>query len=208
MVQTIPAKEITLRQLRHRFHLERTDDEHFFREWQDELPELTDFEKQLLGQVKEEYLYLSESPLLEVILKMVIISPLLRLAGFYRHPFEITAEKEVKITSEDEGMIVTGRIDILIFHPEFWVTVIEAKGTKYALAAGIPQVLAYMLANPNPEQSILGFITNGNEFKFLKMTTHKPPKYAQSYTFALENKDDLYTVLRILKRINQTIQNP
>ncbi|WP_287357072.1 hypothetical protein [Moorena sp. SIO3B2] len=91
MVPTITAKEITLRQLRHRFHLERTDDENFFREWQDDLPELTDFEKQLLGQVKEEYLYLSESPLLEVILKMVIISPLLRLAGFYRHPFELTA---------------------------------------------------------------------------------------------------------------------
>ncbi|WP_293106420.1 hypothetical protein [Moorena sp. SIOASIH] len=54
---------------------------------------------------------------------MVIISPLLRLAGFYRHPFEITAEKEVKITSKDEGMIFTGRIDILIFQPELWVTV-------------------------------------------------------------------------------------
>ncbi len=64
-----------------------------------------------------------------------------------------------------------------------------------------------MLANPNPEQPILGLITNGNEFKFLKMTTTEPPKYAQSYTFALENKDDLYTVLIILKRINQTIQS-
>lgn len=96
----------------------------------------------------------------------------------------------------------------MIFKPESWVTVIEAKCTKYALAAGITQVLAYMLANPNPEQPILGFITNGNEFKFLNMITTKPPKYAQSYTFALDNKDDLYTVLIILKRINQTIQNP
>jgi len=88
MVATIAAKYITRRQLRDKFNLERTEDEQFFREWQDDLPELTDLEKQLLDEVKSDYRYLSESIMLEVIVKMVVLSLLLRLAGFYRPPFD------------------------------------------------------------------------------------------------------------------------
>ncbi|NEQ41717.1 MAG: hypothetical protein F6K40_38245 [Okeania sp. SIO3I5] len=74
---------------------------------------------------------------------------MLKWAGFYRHPFFITGEKEVRISSEDEAKIITGRLVILVFTPEFLVLVIEAKKTAYSLDVGIPQALAYMLASPN-----------------------------------------------------------
>jgi hypothetical protein len=41
-VQTIQAKDITLAKLTQSFGLNRTDEPQFFREWQDNVPELTD----------------------------------------------------------------------------------------------------------------------------------------------------------------------
>ena len=46
----------------------------------------------------------------------------------------------IKITSEDGGAIVTGKIDILVYTPQFWVLVIEAKRVEYSLQVGIPQI--------------------------------------------------------------------
>ena len=44
MVQTIQAKNVTLEELQTLFGLQLVRDEDFFREWQDELPEITDFQ--------------------------------------------------------------------------------------------------------------------------------------------------------------------
>lgn len=136
---------------------------------------------------------------------MVVLSPFLKLAGFYRPPFYVSAEKEVKIVSEDEGTIITGHIDILVFQPEFWVTVIEAKQAAYSLEAAVPQALTYMLGNPDIEKPVLGFVTNGSTFQFLKLTKQETPKYARSDLFSLYSSDGLYCVLRVLKRIAQLV---
>lgn len=205
MVQVIQGKDVTLPQLVETFGLERSDDEQFFREWQEDLPELDDFEKRSLDEVKDDYLHLSQYPMLEPIVKMVVLSPLLRLARFYRPPFYLTAEEEVRIVSEDEGTLVRGRMDILICKPQFWIVVIEAKRGEYSLKVGIPQALAYMLAHPNPEKPAFGFVTNGGEFRFLKLTKQRTLKYGSSDLFSLERGDDLYTVVRILKRLAQLV---
>ena len=205
MVETIQAQNISLNELIEKFGLERTDDQQFFREWQDNLPELTDSEKEALDEVKADYLHLSRYPILEPIVKLVVLSPLLKFAGFYRPPFYMTGEKEVEIVSEDEGTIVKGRLDLLVFTPQFWILVIEAKGAKYSLEVGIPQALAYMLGNPDSEKPTFGFVTNGIDFIFLKLTKQGKPKYAESYSFSLRSKDDLYMVLSILKRLGQLV---
>ncbi|MHC5598069.1 MAG: type I restriction endonuclease [Nostoc sp.] len=165
MVQLIQGKDITLAQLIDEFGLQLADDEHFFSEWQDDLPQLSDLEKQSLNEVKTEYLHLSKYPILEPVVKMVVLSPLLRLAGFYQPPFYIASEQEVRISSEDEGTIIRGRIDILVLHPAFWVLVIEAKRAEYSLVPAIPQALAYMLADATSAKPVFGFIINGNEFR-------------------------------------------
>jgi len=206
MVQTIQAQDITLPQSSERFGLERTEDEQFFREWQDDLPELSDFEKQVLDEVKGDFLHLSQYPMLEPIVKMVVLSPLLRLAGFYRPPFYLAAEQEVRISSENEGTIVRGRIHVLICQPQFWIVVIEAKRAEYSLKVGIPQALAYMLAHPNPEKPAFGFVTNGTESIFIKLTKQNTSQYGFSNEFSLLNRgNDLYTVVSILKRLAQLV---
>ncbi|YAF97935.1 MAG: type I restriction endonuclease [Nodularia sp. CChRGM 3473] len=201
MVQVTQGKDITLAQLIDDFGLQLAQEPQFFLEWQQDLPELSDLEKQLLNEVKAEYLHLSKYPVLEPVVKMVVLSPLLRLAGFYQPPFYIVSEQEVEVSSEDEGTIVRGRIDILVFHPPFWVLIIEAKRAQYSLEIAIPQALAYMLSNLDSEKPRYGFISNGREFQFIKLTKQGTPRYALSYTLSLNRDEDIYTVVKVLKHL-------
>jgi hypothetical protein len=203
MVEILKARDVTLAQLSEKFDLERCDDENFFREWQDNLPELTEQEKQALDEVKSEYLYLSKYPLLEPLVQMVVLAPLLKQSGFYRPPFYLAAEKEIEITSEDEGTIVRGKIDVLVFQPQFWVLVIEAKKAEFSLEAAIPQALVYMLANPDIEKPAFGFVTNGNEFQFLKLIRQGQPLYGRSYPLSIYRGDDIYSTVSGLKQLRE-----
>ncbi|MBW4511692.1 MAG: restriction endonuclease subunit R [Scytonematopsis contorta HA4267-MV1] len=205
MVEVIQAKDMTLARLSEEFGLERSNDANFFPEWQDNLPELNSQEKEVLEEVKNDYLHLSKYPLLEPIVKMVVLSPLLKLSGFYRPPFYLAAEKDIEITSEDEGTIVRGKIDVLIFQPQFWILVIEAKKAEFSLEAAIPQALVYMLANPKPERPSFGFVTNGNEFQFIKLTRQGEARYARSYPLSIYRDNDIYLAVSGLKRLAELI---
>ncbi len=55
MVQTIQSQEVTRPYLIDNFGLKLVRNEQFFREWQDNLPEISDLEKELLNQVQEGY---------------------------------------------------------------------------------------------------------------------------------------------------------
>lgn len=202
MVQTIPAKDLTLYDVKEKFGLKQAEDKQFFGEWIDDLPELTDLEKSLLDRVKADFLYLDEYPMPESLVKMLVLSPLISQAGFYRPPFRVTTEAPVRIAAEDEGEIIQGRIDILVLQKQLWVLVIESKQAGFSLKLGIPQALAYMMANPNPEKPAFGLVTNGSNFIFIKLTKQDTPQYALSDEFTLRRGNDLYSVLSILKRIS------
>jgi hypothetical protein len=51
MVETIQARDITLHDLETKFGLTHVENDQFFREWQDDLPEISDLEKQRLDRV-------------------------------------------------------------------------------------------------------------------------------------------------------------
>jgi len=116
-MQTISAQDITLHDLTAKFGLMQTEDEQFFREWQDNLPEVTEQEKRSLNRIKSNYNNLiAYPPLLENAVKMVVLSPLLDLAGFYQPPLRIETETSVNLVSEDEGVLVKGRIDVALLN--------------------------------------------------------------------------------------------
>jgi hypothetical protein len=181
------------------------EDEQLFREWQDDLPEITEGEKQRLDRVKASYSnLLADPPLLENTVKMVVLSPLLDLAGFYLPPFRIRSEKSIEISLEEEGVTIKGQIDVLAVCDQFWVVVIESKQAAFSLEVGRSQLLTYMLANPNPERAAYGLILNGSSFRFLKLVKGESLQYAMSRIFDLFNPDnDLYHVLCVLKRLAQ-----
>ena len=206
MVQTIPAQDITINDLKTKFNLQQTNERQFFREWQDNLPELSESEKQLLERIKTNFLNLIEySPMLENAVKMVVLSPLLDLAGFYQRPLRISTEKQVEIISEDEGTIIKGKIDVLVLQEQLWILVIEAKKAQFSLEPGIPQALAYMLDHPHPEKPIFGLVTNGSNFIFIKLIKQERSLYALSDEFTLRRANDLYIVLSILKQLGKLV---
>ena len=171
MVQIIQATNLTLRDLKTKYSLQEMPGNQFFREWVDNLPDLTDLEKQLKARAKANYLHLAERPLLENTVKMVVLSPLLDLAGFYQAPFDIDSEYEVSvpISAEDEGLIVKAKIDVLSLKEQLWTLVIESKRARFAVMEAIPQALAYMMASPNVDGPTFGLAINGSDFIFLKL---------------------------------------
>jgi hypothetical protein len=206
MREAIAARTVKLHDLKLKFGLEQSEDDSFFPEWLENLPELTDTERQSLDHSKRNYLYLLEYPVMESIVKMVVLSPLLDLAGFYAPPFRVDGETSVKVSATDEGEVVQGSIDVLVIQEQIWVTVIEAKNSEFSLTKAIPQALAYMLAQPDSEKPTFGMVLNGSEFLFIKMVYEDVPRYALSNTFSLLNRgNDLYSVLQILKRLGELI---
>lgn len=207
MAQSIQAKTLTLREVKTKFNLQLAEDEQFFPEWIDDLPEITDEEKRYLDKIKAGYTNSAEYPMIEDTVKMVVLAPLLFLADFYLTPFHIESEKSVELVTVDEDIFVRGSIDILLLMESFLVVAIEAKRTQYSLEAGLPQLLLYMLSNPNRYRPTFGLLTNGSNFRFLKLIKQDTPQYALSYEFVIDRANDFYEVFRILKRLYAMISS-
>ncbi|MDJ0734295.1 MAG: restriction endonuclease subunit R [Nostocaceae cyanobacterium] len=207
MVQIIQAQNVTLGFLAAKFGLQLVNNEDFFTEWFEDIPEITDLEKQYLNRVKNNFLRLIQyPPILEDAVKMVVLSPLLDLAGFYEDPFLITTEKSIELAVESESEIVRGRIDVLVIQEQLWLLVIESKKASFSLLEARPQALAYMLANPNTKIPVFGLVLNGEDFQFIKLTKEDKPFYALSDKFTLyKRENELYQVLTILKKLGKII---
>jgi hypothetical protein len=204
------ASSLTLSNLRQTFGLRLNSGDRFFDEWLNNSPTLTEAELQGLDRLTRNYTYLSEEePPLEEIIKLVVVSPLLDLAGFYQFPFLVKAEVSTSIEVADEAnaMVVQGRIDILVIQDSFWILVIESKPARLDVTAGIPQALTYLLSAPNLQSSCYGMITNGREVLFLKCDRHEDvPQYTRSHTYRLlENTAERIQVLQGLKQIGSYI---
>jgi hypothetical protein len=182
------------------------DDPRFFQEWQDDLPELSESEIHALDRVKTECLYLNKYPMLEGLVKMVVLSPLLSLAGFYLPPLRPVLEKRVDVSLNEGEKTVWVRIDILVLQRQVWVAVIESKQAGFSLKDATAQTLFYMMANPNAAQPTFGLVTNGSHFMFIKLLQSELPQYAFSTEFSLfRQENELYHVLKVLKRFAELV---
>ena len=204
MSQAIAAKDVTLKELKQNFGIQMSQSPAFFTEWLEAFTLLSEEERHLLDRVKANFQELMEEPpMLENTVKMVVLEPLLDLAGLYHKPFRIETETSVALEMKDEGAIIRGRIDVLVVKNQLWLLVIESKRSDFAVTRAIPQALAYMLSNSEMVQPTFGMITNGNEFLFLKTSQND---YANSRLFSLVNpNNELYEVLQILKYLGSKI---
>lgn len=199
---TLADHNLKLHDLRTQFNLQKSAAVDFFREWQIPGEPLTDEEKSALDRVQRNYLYLLEYPVMESIVKMVVLSPLLDLAGFYQPPLRVQGEANIRVSAEDEGVVIQGAIDVLTIQDTFWVLVIEAKNSEFSLTKAMPQALAYMLSNPQATHPTFGMILNGSEALFLKLVPGSTPEYTTSNLFSMLNQgNDLYRVVQILREL-------
>ena len=207
MLQNYPISKIitTFADLEQRFQLSPTKDQQFFSEWQQNLPNLTFQEKETLEQIKQRFnRHRKRGSLAEGVINQLLLSPLLTLAGLYDEPFYVTTEASVELEIIEKEEILRGRIDTLIIAQQLWVLIIESKST-IAFPVALPQIMTYMMANPNPELPVYGLIGNGDEFMFIKMLTADIPQYDLSniYSLLLPRRNQLEDILQILKQIAQ-----
>jgi predicted type IV restriction endonuclease len=204
---TIQASKVTLGLLERQFGLSSTDDVQAFPEWQ-VVGDLEPEALRALDRVKRNYIYLlKEPPVLEETVKLVVLSPLLDLAGFYQPPFRMRTEESVVVASQDEdGTEIRGAIDAIVVLEKIWVVVIEAKMSDFSLTKALPQTLSYMLASPNVVT--YGLVTNGSEFMFLKLTRGDgTAQYATSRVASLlAPGNELAIVLQGLQELGKQIK--
>ena len=153
-----------------RFNLSLTEDGAFFPEWQSDLLSLSSHEKKSLDELRQRYLYQrSAGQLLEGTVTLLLVSPLLAIAGFYDPPFCVPAEESVSLTVHDGEEILSGRIDVLVWLNQFWVVIVESKKTALSVWTALPQTLAYLMANPQPEKPSFALVTNGDDILLVKL---------------------------------------
>ncbi|NEN94554.1 MAG: restriction endonuclease subunit R [Moorea sp. SIO3I7] len=210
MATIISPSKLSLSDVEDKFKLQEVMEPEFFPECVENLPQLSELEMQIIDRAKANYKYLSKDLVLEDLVKMVVVSPLLDLAGFYQPPFKVKAEYEVSLPIEDkdEDTIIKGRIDILVTSKPIWIAVIESKRSAVSLQPAIPQALVYMVKSPQTEQPTFGLVTNGASFIFIKLVKGETLRYALSKAFDIWNPGNyLYDVLSILKRIAAVTAN-
>ena len=192
-----------------RFNLSRAESETFFNEWQTALPELSDRQKNQLNKLRQRYLYQRSSGQLlkatgEGTVTLLLASPLLAVAGFYDPPFLVKAENSIQLRIEDSEEVLYGRIDVLVLKERLWVVLLESKKTALSAWAALPQTLAYLMANPQPDQPGFGMVTNGDDIFFIKLMQQPQPQYSLSRVFSpFISKQELYNTLQILRRLAQ-----
>ena len=208
MAQILAVSEsiTTFRQVKQKLGLSLSDDPDFFLEWSGDLPSLTAVERSRLDEVRKNYLYqISDGTLLEETIKLVILSPLLELAGFYAAPYKFRAEVPIEIEAlGDNDEILRGRIDGLVLLEQLWVVVIESKKTTFDLEMALPQTLAYIAASPRRDLPLYGMVANGSSYLFVKTLGDR---YGVSDLFGtrLQSRNNLYKVLKILKHLGSLI---
>ncbi len=215
-MQTIAAREISLHELETRFELEAID-RPFIERLLENAAEITIDEQKMLDRIRHNYQNLIRyGTLSEESVKMVVLSYLLDLAGFYEPPCRIVTESAVKVLAEDDGFQVRGEIDVLALMGQLWIVVIESKGTRFDVMSALPQLLSYMLANPDGNASPVvnrpcftyGLLMNGREFAFVELETGTPSQYSVSETFSIRKPEgDLPMVLQVLKQLGAIVRD-
>ena len=149
-MQTVQARDINLRYLIDNFGIELVRNSDFFPEWQNNLSELSEYDKQLLDKIKDGYFnLLNYPPLLEGVVRQAITDPLLFIGDFYLAPFYVKSEESIDIEVPDKDVVIKGRIDTLVLRDQLWVMSIESKKASFSIEEGLAQLLAYMLGSPS-----------------------------------------------------------
>jgi hypothetical protein len=138
----------SLQEIETKFSAQQTTSDGFFTEWYEDLPEITELEKERCDRIKERYLYhRHRGHIGEGIVNQIVITPLLEMAKLYDPPFDIESEYPVQIEEteieEDQEVIYQGKIDTLVIQDSLWVLVIETKGKSFSIEAGMAQALSW-----------------------------------------------------------------
>jgi hypothetical protein len=190
----------TIAEAEKKFGLRRCESKDFFTEWYDQLPEISPSNRANLEILWQRYIYhRSGGHLLESTVMLLLVSPLLTIAGLYDPPFRIKAEESISINISDSEETLQGRIDVLVLCDRIWIIVLESKKTMLSVWSALPQTLAYLMASPNGDIPTFAMLTNGDDIVFVKL---EGKQYGMSQVLApLVNQGELEMAWRVLRKI-------
>ena len=183
-----------------KFGLSRSESSNFFTEWYDQLPVINPSDRANLEILWRRYIYhRSGGHLLESTVMLLLVSPLLTIAGLYDPPFWIKAEESIAINVSDSEETLQGRIDVLVLHDRLWIIVLESKKTMLSIWSALPQTLAYLMPSPNGDRPNFAMLTNGDDIVFVKL---EGKQYGMSQVLApLVNRSELEISWQVLRKI-------
>lgn len=207
-MKTLNAKNLTLNEVHQLLKLDEQVSNLSF-EALLSLEPLTEFEQQEIVQIRKDFrYYLDAGKVLEGQVKLLVLAPLLRLAGFYRYPIQITLEQDIAdIVITDEDTTITGRLDILAvnqaktINPFFWILVIETKNSQIDALVGLPQLLTYAFGSLEHQEPVWGLTTNGVSYRFVYLQTVSSPSYQLLPEVNLIDLERAAQLLQVLKAI-------
>jgi hypothetical protein len=201
-MQTLAVTEAitTIAEAERKFGLSRSESRDFFAEWYDQLPVINPSDRANLEILWRRYIYhRSGGHLLESTVMLLLVSPLLTIAGLYDPPFRIKAEESIAIDVSDSEETLQGRIDVLVLRDRLWIIVLESKKTMLSVWSALPQTLAYLMASPNSDRPTFAMFTNGDDIVFVKL---EGKQYAMSQVLApLVNRSELEISWQVLRKI-------
>lgn len=175
------------------------------------LEALTEWEQQDLQEICNIFLdYYSEGKISEGQVKFLLLSPLMRLAGFYSSTIKITLEENIAdISIEDEDILIKGRMDILAVNKNeaqinvtpFYILVIESKNSEVETLTGLPQLLTYAHKSLVYQEAVWGLATNGLRYQFVYLKRGNPSTYQLLPELNLIDSDRSPQILQVLKAI-------
>ncbi len=208
MTQNLEASQLSLNDVRHLLKLERQTEGSF-----DEflsLEPLTDSEQQQLLEISNDFWrYLETGKVSEELVKFLTLSPLMRLTGFFKIPVLLTMEDSIPIEVEDGDTLIKGRLDILAVNgpdaeigaTQFWILVVEAKNSAIAPLIGLPQLLTYAFKSLQVQSPVWGLTTNGESYRFVRLTRGNPCTYQILPELNLIDKGRSIELAQVLKAI-------
>jgi hypothetical protein len=208
MTQNLEASQLSLNDLRHLLKLEEGDADsltEFF-----SLEPLSESEQQELLKIRQNFRrYLAAGKVSEELVKFLALSPLMRLTGFFDVPVVLTMEDSIPIEVEDGDTLIKGRLDILAVNgpdaeigaAQFWILVVEAKNIAIAPLTGLPQLLTYAFKSLQQQSSVWGLTTNGESYRFVRLTRRNPCTYQILPELNLIDKGRSIELAQVLKAI-------
>ncbi|MEG4068459.1 restriction endonuclease subunit R [Microcoleus sp. Pol11C2] len=174
------------------------------------LEPLSELEQQEILKIRTDFRrYLSAGKVSEELVKFLVLSPLMRLAGFFDIPIVLTMGDSIPIQVEDGDTLIKGRLDVLAVNQpdaelavaQFWILVVEAQNSAIDPWAGLPQLLTYAYKSLQQQSSVWGLTTNGESYRFLRVTRGNPCTYQILPELNLIYKERPLLLVQVLKAI-------
>ena len=208
MTQNLEASQLSLNDVRRLLKLEEREGDAFTDFFS--LEPLSELEQPEILKIRTDFRrYLFAGKVSAKLVKFLVLSPLMRLAGFFDIPIVLTMEDSIAIEVEDADTLIKGRLDVLAVNQpdaelaaaQFWILVVEAKNSAIDPWAGLPQLLTYAYKSLQQQSSVWGLTTNGRNYQFVYLTRGNPCTYQILPDLSLTDRERSLLLAQVLKAI-------